>query len=108
MNKGLEQAILKAEVLKALAHPTRLMMVEVLARGEKCVCELNELFEADHSTVSKHLAILKQAGLVSDRKDGLKVYYRLECNCIIDFINCITNVISSRAKKELEALRVRS
>jgi DNA-binding transcriptional ArsR family regulator len=105
MDKNLRQAELKAEVLKALAHPTRLMMVESLAKGERCVCELNELFDADHSTISKHLAILKQAGLVSDRKDGLKVYYRLECPCIIDFINCVSSVIISKAKKNLSAIQ---
>ncbi len=104
MTKDLQQAELKAEVLKALAHPTRLMIVESLAKGERCVCELNELFEADHSTVSKHLAILKQAGLVNDRKDGLKVYYSLECPCILNFIKCITDVILSRARKDLKVL----
>jgi DNA-binding transcriptional ArsR family regulator len=105
MDKNYQQAELKAEVLKALAHPTRLMIVERLAKGERCVCELNELFEADHSTISKHLAILKQSGLVSDRKDGLKVYYRLECPCIIEFINCVSSVIATRAQKDLSAIK---
>lgn len=104
MTKELQQAELKAEVLKALAHPTRLMIVESLAKGERCVCELNELFDADHSTVSKHLAVLKQAGLVSDRKDGLKVYYSLECPCIMNFIKCIADMILTRAKKDLKVL----
>jgi ArsR family transcriptional regulator len=105
MTKELQQAELKAEVLKALAHPTRLLIVESLAKGERCVCELNELFDADHSTVSKHLAILKQTGLVSDRKDGLKVYYKLECPCILNFIKCIADVILSRAKRDLKVLK---
>ena len=105
MDKNYQQSELKAEVLKALAHPTRLMMVETLANSERCVCELNELFDADHSTISKHLTILKQAGLVSDRKEGLKVYYRLECPCILSFIKCITDVIQSRAKKDLQVLK---
>lgn len=105
MDKNYQQAELKADVLKALAHPTRLTMVEALANGEKCVCELNEFFAADHSTISKHLTILKLSGLVSDRKDGLKVYYRLECPCIMDFIKCITDVIQSRARKDLEVLK---
>jgi ArsR family transcriptional regulator len=100
-------AQLKADVLKALGHPTRLMMVEALADGERCVCELNELVEADHSTISKHLAIMKQAGLVSDRKEGLKVYYKLEVPCIVNFMKCINQVISSRAKRQLTALSVR-
>lgn len=95
---------LKAEILKALGHPTRLSIVEMLASGERCVCELNEHIEADHSTISKHLSILKQAGLVSDRKNGLKVYYKLEAPCVIRFIECISQVISSRIRKQLTVL----
>lgn len=105
MTKEYELAELKAEVLKAMAHPSRLYMLEVLSKGERCVCELNELVEADPSTISKHLTILKQVGLVSDRKEGLKVYYRLEVPCVLDFMKCITKVISSRAQKQLTALK---
>jgi DNA-binding transcriptional ArsR family regulator len=97
---------LKAEVLKALGHPTRLAMVEMLAAGEKCVCELNKKITADHSTISKHLSILKSAGILSDRKQGLNVYYKLEVTCVLKFIDCITSVIESRARKELDALKV--
>ncbi len=98
-------AELKADVLKAISHPTRLMIVEMLADGEKCVCELNESFDADHSTISKHLSVLKRAGVVSDRKEGLKVFYKLEVPCIVNFINCITSVIETRAWKDLSALK---
>ena len=107
MKKDYELAELKAEVLKAMAHPTRLYMLETLSEGERCVCELNELVDADHSTISKHLTILKQAGLVSDRKEGLKVYYKLEVPCVLDFMKCITKVISSRAQKHLTAINER-
>ncbi len=107
MSKDYELAELKADVLKAMAHPTRLYMLEVLAKEERCVCELNELIGADPSTISKHLTIMKLAGLVSDRKEGLKVYYRLEVPCIMNFVKCITQVISTRAKKNLAALSER-
>jgi len=99
---------LKAEVLKALGHPTRLLIVEMLGDGEKCVCEINKAIAADHSTVSKHLSILKKAGVLTDRKQGLKVYYKLEVPCILKFIGCITSVIESRAKKEISALENRN
>jgi DNA-binding transcriptional ArsR family regulator len=107
MNKDYELAEIKADVLKAMAHPTRLYMLETLAEGERCVCELNELVDADHSTISKHLTILKQSGLVSDRKEGLKVYYKLEVPCVLDFMKCITKVISARAQKHLTAINER-
>ncbi len=105
MTKDYELAELKADVLKAMAHPTRLYMLEMLAGGERCVCELNEMVDADHSTISKHLSILKQSGLVSDRKDGLKVYYKLEVPCVLDFVKCVTKVIAKRTQKQLTALR---
>lgn len=68
---------MKARVFKALGHPTRLFIVEQLAGGERCVCELNAMIDADVSTVSKHLAVLKNAGIVEDEKRGANVFYRL-------------------------------
>ncbi|OQX92320.1 MAG: transcriptional regulator [candidate division Zixibacteria bacterium 4484_95] len=107
INRDYRLATLKAEVLKTLSHPTRLFIVEMLAKGEKCVCELNRNLEVDHSTISKHLSVLKKAGVVSGRKEGLKVYYRLEAPCIVDFIKCITNVIEVKAKRDLSMLKRR-
>ena len=67
----------RARVFKALGHPTRLFIVEQLAGGERCVCELKEMIDADLSTISKHLSVLKNAGLVEDEKRGANVFYRL-------------------------------
>ena len=87
----------RARILKALAHPSRLMMVDALSEGERCVCELQEIVGSDMSTVSKHLAVLKAAGIVSDRKQGLKVFYRLEVACIKCFLDCADAVVRSNA-----------
>ncbi|MBU1107110.1 MAG: metalloregulator ArsR/SmtB family transcription factor [Candidatus Riflebacteria bacterium] len=95
-----EQRILieaKTAILKALAHPTRLYIIEELAKGEKCVCKFVEAIKADFSTVSKHLAILKNAGLVEDDKRGQLVYYRLRMQCLPDFINCIGKEVADNA-----------
>jgi ArsR family transcriptional regulator len=75
-----------------MAHPSRLFMVDELSRGERCVCELTEMIGADISTVSKHLALLKRAGIVADRKEGLQVYYRLKTPCILRFFECVESV----------------
>jgi DNA-binding transcriptional ArsR family regulator len=83
----------KAGVIKALAHPSRLAMVEALAQGERCVCELQEVVGSDISTVSRHLSVLKQAGIVSDRKQGLWVYYSLRTPCVTGFLGCIDAVM---------------
>jgi len=88
----------RAAILKALAHPTRLFIVDVLNEGEKCVCELTELIGADVSTVSKHLAVLRNSGLVVDEKRGLNVYYRIKMPCVMNFLGCVEDVIKTRAE----------
>ncbi len=98
-----QQALLdaRAGILKALAHPTRLYIVDELSKGERCVCELHGGVGADLSTVSKHLSVLKNAGVVEDEKRGLQVYYRLCCPCITNFFGCIETVIRENARKQL-------
>lgn len=97
---------LKAEMLKALAHPTRVALAEALGRsGETCVCDLVEAVgSGDRSTVSKHLAVMKSAGVVVDRKDGLKVFYRLNCPCLTQFLGCIEQMVRDRFRVHQEAL----
>ena len=82
----------RAEIMKALAHPTRLFMVEFLADGEKCVCEFLKKLDFDQSTVSKHLAVLKNAGIVDAEKRGLNMYYSLKCPCILNIFSCIESL----------------
>jgi len=80
----------EAEVFKALGHPTRLWIVMQLADGgEHCVCEFVEAVGADFSTVSQHLSVLKQAGIIIDDKRGKQVFYQLTCPCIVSVIDCL-------------------
>ena len=95
----------KANILKALGHPTRLWMAERLGDGEKCVCELAENIDADFSTISKHLSILKQAGVVIDEKRGKQVYYKLKVPCILNFMPCIEAVLQATAQTHIELLK---
>lgn len=67
----------KAKILKALGQPTRLRIMEYLRDGERCVCEIFPAIGGQQSNVSRHLAVLKQAGLVSDRREGVSIYYRV-------------------------------
>lgn len=99
-----EKALLaaKANILKALGHPTRLWMAEQLAHGEKCVCEFVENINNDFSTISKHLAVLKQAGVVVDEKRGKQVYYRLKVPCILNFMPCIKEVIQATIQTHID------
>jgi ArsR family transcriptional regulator len=83
----------KVLVLKALAHPSRLAIFETLAEGERCVCDLQKLVQSDLSTVSKHLALMKRAGVVTDRREGARIFYRLRIPCLLRFTDCIETVV---------------
>ncbi len=93
----------RARVIKALAHPSRLLIVDKLAEHEHSVGELTALIGSDMSTVSKHLSILKNAGVVQDQKRGACVYYSLRIGCILNFFKCADAVIEA-IRKEQSAL----
>lgn len=94
----------KAYVLKALGHPTRLWVAEQLADGEKCVREPAEFIDADLSTISKHLSVLKQAEVVAVEKRVKMAPYRLKAPCIPDYIPCVEKVIKARIQDQLSIL----
>ena len=90
----------KAKIIKAMSHPTRLLVVDELSKGKRCVCKLTEMIGDDISTVSKHLSVLKNAGLVSDEKRGTQVFYSLRCRCILDFFSCVESALRINIKEQ--------
>ncbi len=102
--KKKKQMEARARIIKALAHPTRLFIVDELSGSEKCVCELTKMIGDDISTVSKHLSVLKQAGIVEDEKRGLQVWYSLRVPCILKFFGCIESVLKANVKQAREAV----
>ena len=95
----------RARIIKAMAHATRLFIVEELAKGERCVFELTEMIGADMSTVSKHLAILRNAGVVQAEKCGNLVYYTLRCPCVLRFFECVESVLKTTAREQEKLLK---
>jgi ArsR family transcriptional regulator len=95
----------RARIIKAMAHPTRLYLVEILAKSEKCVQELTTSIGVDMSTVSRHLAVLKSAGIVSSEKRGAQIYYRLRVPCVLNFFDCVESVIKTTATEQLKLAR---
>lgn len=95
----------RARVIKALGHPTRLIIIDELSRGERCVRDLRELVGADLSTVSRHLALLRGAGLVVDDRRGAQVFYRLRVPCILNFFGCVEAVLQATAARAVETAR---
>lgn len=98
----------RAKVLKALAHPTRLFIIEEIEKGESSVNALTAMIEADVSTVSKHLAVLKHAGIVIDEKRGNQVFYRLTVPCIMNFFGCIETVLTQHHAQQTLAIGANS
>jgi len=83
----------QAEIFKSLGHPTRLMLAHKLRKKELCVCELNEFVEIDQSTLSRHLKILKDSGVLKSRKVSMQVFYSLRVPCLLDnILECINKV----------------
>lgn len=93
----------RATVFKAMGHPSRMLILESLAEGPKYVGELTELVGSDISTVSKHLSVLRSAGVVTDEARGRAVYYSLRCDCIASFMRCVDELNKFKAAEFHEA-----
>lgn len=89
-----------ASVMKALAHPTRLFIVEKLNEQTCNVSELTRMVKADISTVSKHLTILKQAGIIAAEKLNNQMIYRLLCPCVLDMYECVIKIKDTEEKND--------
>ena len=94
----------QALVLKAMAHPLRIAIVEFLQEDEQCICDIAEFVGSERSNVSKHLSMMANAGILEARKEGLKVIYRLKCPCVLDFLQCTTNVLREQVKEDRKVL----
>ncbi len=92
----------QSRVFKALGHPTRLFIVQELGAGERCVCELQEMIGDDMSTVSKHLSVLREAGLVRDDRRRNQVFYHLAARCVLDFMDCVENLLAAGAPQQIQ------
>ncbi len=94
----------RAHIIKAMAHPSRLLILEELARGRRCVAELTALVGSDVSTVSKHLAVLREAGIVEGHRSGAQVHYTLRVPCVLNFFGCVEAVMRSKAKEQMKLI----
>jgi len=95
----------QAEILKALAHPLRIAILDYLKDGEQCVCDIAKHVASERSNVSKHLAIMVSCGVLECRKNGLNVIYSLKARCILDFLECATICLKQQANENVKLLR---
>ncbi len=94
----------QAGIAKAVAHPLRVAAIDFLKDGEKCVCEIAEHLGSERSNVSRHLTVMVHAGVLSCRKDGLKVFYTLKTPCVTEFLSCAARVVKHQAKESEKLL----
>lgn len=95
----------QAEVAQAIAHPLRLAILDFLRERERCVCDIAAAAGSERSNISRHLSVMVNAGVLVSRKEGLKVYYRLKCPCILDFFSCISKVLRQNIRDQEKIFR---
>ncbi len=95
---------LQADLFKAIAHPTRLEILQLLRNGERCVCEIFPALDIEQPNVSRHLSVLKKEGVVSSRKEGLKVIYRVNDESIYELLDLSTEILKEHWEKRNRAL----
>lgn len=98
------QAKARAAILKALAHPTRVLMLDALSRGDRCVNDLRNLAAVSQPTITHHLERLKKAGLVTERRAGKRVIHHLACPCILEALECTLGVLQSTEKRQKSSI----
>ncbi len=99
---------LKAEVLKALAQPTRLKILEFLRNGERCICEIVPAINGEQSNISRHISVMQKSNLVTTRKDGVKVMVKVADPKVFDILDHISLLLKRQimeAGKLIQQLR---
>lgn len=96
---------MEADFLKALAHPTRVRILEHLREGEKCVCEFTEDLDMEQSNTSQHLAVLRKQGIVSFRKEGLKVIYKVNYPEVFTILDLVKDILVSQVNASMAMLK---
>ena len=96
----------QTQIVKAIAHPLRIAVVDFLKDGEQCVCDIAKHVNSESSNVSRHLSLMVSAGVLGYRKEGLKVIYKLKTPCILEFFSCITACLKHQAKENEKLLKV--
>ena len=91
----------RARVIKAIAHPSRLLIMEALSHRPHCVCELTVMVGSDTSTVSKHLLVLRNAGLVESERHGAMLFYMLRSKSVGDMVGSVDRVVRDGLNAQL-------
>jgi ArsR family transcriptional regulator len=110
MEESMEERVLelKAEILKALAQPTRLKILELLRNGEKCICEIIPAINGEQSNISRHISLLQKSHLVTTRKEGVKVMVKVGDQKVFEILDSISLLLKKQfmeTRKLIQELR---
>ncbi len=96
---------LKADILKALAQPTRLKILELLRDGEKCICEIVPAINGEQSNISRHISLMQRSNLVTTRKDGVKVMVKVKDPRVFDLLDRVSSILKSQMNEQSRLIR---
>ena len=91
---------MKAEILKALAQPTRLNILECLREGEKCICEITPAIQGEQSNISRHISLMQKSHLVATRKDGVKVMVKVRDPNIFKILDKVSDILKNQTEEQ--------
>lgn len=100
-----ELAAFRAHILKALAQPTRLKIIELLRDGERCVCEIFPAISEEQSNTSRHLNMMLVSGILSRRKEGLKIFYAIKHPEVLEIVDIVTLIVKQEIAGRHELLK---
>ncbi len=95
---------LKAEILKALAQPTRLKILELLRNGEKCICEIVPAINGEQSNISRHISLMQRSHLVTTRKDGVRLMVKVKDPEIFNILDRVSKILKNQLKEQEKLL----
>jgi DNA-binding transcriptional ArsR family regulator len=98
----MEEKILerKVEILKAMAQPTRLKILECLRQGERCICEIIPAVHGEQSNISRHISLMQKSHLVSTRKEGVKVMVKVRDSKIFDILDRVSAILKAQMNEQ--------
>lgn len=95
---------LKAEILKVLAQPTRLKILEALRNGEKCICEIVPAINGEQSNISRHISMMQKSHLVSTRKEGVRVMVNVKDPKVFEILDKVSAILKNQMKEQEKLL----
>jgi len=101
-----ELTVARAEILKAIAQPTRMKIIEFLKDGERCVCEIFPAIDEEQSNTSRHLNMMQGSGILARRKEGIKIMYRLKHPEVLEILDLASAILKKEISGKNELLKV--